>query len=214
MTFCLQEGQNGAFVASDLRSPLPQHPSDQSTGEAEWPWRAREGDVAVLEELDIRFGRRIRDYLRDFLGNEADAADATQEVLLKAFRGLRTYRPKGIALETWLLRIAKNHALDIVKKRSRLILQDPSAIEAQIEQDGLSELLTDDSEWLGDLTLAQSVEALSVRRREVLFLRYAGGLNASEIAIELGMTPAAVRQEHHRALVALRSAMVATAGAD
>jgi RNA polymerase sigma factor (sigma-70 family) len=104
--------------------------------------------------------------------------------------------------------------LDIVKKRSRLILQDPSAIEAQIEQDGLSELLTDDSEWLGDLTLAQSVEALSVRRREVLFLRYAGGLNASEIAIELGMTPAAVRQEHHRALVALRSAMVATAGAD
>src|SRR5437879_2138441 len=90
-------------------SPLAQHPSDQSTGEAEWLCRAREGDAAALEELDTRFGRRIRDYLRAALGNEADAADATQEVLLKAFRGLRTYRRKGIALETWLLRIAKNH---------------------------------------------------------------------------------------------------------
>jgi RNA polymerase sigma-70 factor (ECF subfamily) len=195
-------------------SPLAQHPSDQSTGGAEWLWRAREGDVAVLEELDIRFGCRIRDYLRGVLGNEEDAADATQEVLLKAFRGLRTYRPNGIALETWLLRIAKNHGLDILKKRSRLILQDPSVIEAQIEQEGLSELLTDDSEWLRDLSLAELVGELSVRRREVLFLRYAWGLNAGEIAIELGMTPAAVRQEHHRALVTLRSAMVATTGAD
>ena len=69
------------------------------------------GSAAAFEALIRHFHAPIFRLLCQMLGNSADAADTTQEVFLKAFRGIRGFR-RGSSLKTWLYRIAIREALN------------------------------------------------------------------------------------------------------
>src|SRR6266705_6069347 len=76
------------------------------------------GDTTAFDEIMIRYERQIYRVCYRFVENRDDAMDLAQEVFIKAFEHLSTFRRES-SLKTWLYRIAMNHCINHVKKHSQ-----------------------------------------------------------------------------------------------
>src|SRR2546427_13087542 len=76
------------------------------------------GDTTAFDEIMIRYERQIYRVCYRFVENRDDAMDLAQEVFIKAFEHLATFRRES-SLKTWLYRIAMNHCINHVKKHSQ-----------------------------------------------------------------------------------------------
>lgn len=76
------------------------------------------GDKEQYRLLVIHFQRQIHIYCYHMLGDETDAEDAVQEILINAYRGLENYRPT-ISFSSWLYKIAHHQCINIIKQRQR-----------------------------------------------------------------------------------------------
>ena len=76
------------------------------------------GDMTAFDELMLRYERQIYRVCYRFVDNRDDARDLAQEVFIKAFEHLPTFRRQS-SLKTWLYRIAMNHCINHVKKNSK-----------------------------------------------------------------------------------------------
>src|SRR5437016_4776086 len=76
------------------------------------------GDTAAFDEIMIRYERQIYRVCYRFVDNRDDAMDLAQEVFIKAFEHLASFRRES-SLKTWLYRIAMNHCINHVKKNAR-----------------------------------------------------------------------------------------------
>src|SRR5689334_11123806 len=102
----LTEGAERWSVVSDLARVLAL-PLD----EAEIMTELRSGSEAAFDWLVTYYHGPVYAVIFGILRNPSDAADVTQEVFLKAFRGIRTFR-HGSSLKTWLYRIAVRESLN------------------------------------------------------------------------------------------------------
>jgi RNA polymerase sigma-70 factor, ECF subfamily len=138
-------------------------------------------------------------------GNDADAQDLVQEVLLRVRRGLATYRPGS--LEAWLSRITTNAFLDETRRRKRRpsepLPDDPDRVLVGGE---------DPATVLARSTLPDDVQdalrALPDEYRAAVVLCDVVGLPYGEIADQLGVPVGTVRSRIHRGRAALRTALV------
>jgi RNA polymerase sigma-70 factor (ECF subfamily) len=80
---------------------------------------AQGGDVAAFNTLVLVYQRQIFNVCYRTLGNREDASDATQDALLSAYRGLKTFQGAASGLRGWLLRIAVNTCYDQLRRRQR-----------------------------------------------------------------------------------------------
>jgi RNA polymerase sigma-70 factor (ECF subfamily) len=80
---------------------------------------AQQGDVAAFNTLVVLYQRQLFNVCYRTLGNAEDAADATQDALLSAFRGLKNFNGPAAGLRGWLLRIAINACYDHLRRRQR-----------------------------------------------------------------------------------------------
>jgi RNA polymerase sigma-70 factor (ECF subfamily) len=80
------------------------------------------GDTAAFDEIMIRYERQIYRVCYRFVENRDDALDLAQDVFIKAFEHLPTFRRES-TLKTWLYRIAINHCLNHVKKHSQQFVE-------------------------------------------------------------------------------------------
>ena len=80
---------------------------------------AREGDVAAFNRLVVEYQRLLFNVCYRTLGSREDAADATQDALLSAFRALAQFNGPVEGLRAWLLRIAVNVCYDQLRRRQR-----------------------------------------------------------------------------------------------
>src|SRR5262249_3788575 len=76
------------------------------------------GDMTAFDELMVRYERQIYRVCYRFVDNREDAMDLAQEVFVKAFEHLPSFRRES-SLKTWLYRIAMNHCINPVKKTAR-----------------------------------------------------------------------------------------------
>jgi RNA polymerase sigma factor (sigma-70 family) len=137
-------------------------------------------------------------------GNDADAQDLVQEVLLRVRRGLATYRPGS--LEAWLSRITTNAFLDETRRRKRRptepLPDDPDRVLAGGE---------DAASALAAATLPDEVQealrALPDEYRAAVVLCDVVGLPYGEIADQLGVPVGTVRSRIHRGRALLRSSL-------
>jgi len=132
--------------------------------------------------------RRVLGLCRQLLGSLQPAEDAAQEVFLRAHRALASYDPTR-PFEGWILTIASNYCIDVVRRRRK---------EAQLfgsEGDERIAAEADDSDVLGDL-LAQeraaelkvAIASLPERYRLPLVLAYYRDASYDEVAAALGIT--------------------------
>lgn len=78
---------------------------------------ARQGDVAAFNRLVVQYQTLVYNVSLRTIGNRDDAADATQEAFVSAYRSIGTFR--GGSFKAWLLRIAVNACYDVLRRRQR-----------------------------------------------------------------------------------------------
>ena len=140
-------------------------------------------------------------YLRALTRSEADALDLAADTFERAFASWGRFRDRDGGVQAWLFRIARNAAID-ADRRTRPTVEltgaaahlGREAIEAERRNEARSDVL--------DL-----LDGLPNDQRELLMLRYAGGLTAREIAVVVGRTESAIQKNIERALAALRKAV-------
>src|SRR5215470_8254646 len=106
-----------------------------SDGDADLVERYLTGDMSAFDELMIRYERRIYRVCYRFVENREDAMDLAQEVFIKAFEHLGSFRRES-SLKTWLYRIAMNHCINHVKKNSQdfvEVSEDTGSVRATVQ---------------------------------------------------------------------------------
>src|ERR1700737_1350343 len=102
-----------------MRAVQPDQGALDETGTAKALKAAQGGDVAAFNTLIPVYQRQIFNVCYRTLGNAEDASDATQDALMSAFRGLKTFQGSASGLRGWLLRIAVNTCYDQLRRRQR-----------------------------------------------------------------------------------------------
>ena len=158
----------------------------------------REGDRNAYAELVRAHQAKVLRLCASLLG-ESDAEDAAQEIFLKAYRSLASFR-RDSAFSTWLYRIASNHCHDLFRRRSR---QKTESLDELPE----SLLTSDDPRARAEQAdLAEQIlSTLSPEERLILTLREVQGLNYREIAEVLSCSLDAVKGRLKRARERLMS---------
>jgi RNA polymerase sigma-70 factor (ECF subfamily) len=161
--------------------------------------RARDGDVDALRLLFLLFADNVFGYVLSIVHDEHDAEDLTSEVFARLPRALGLYRPGATPFAAWLLRVARNVALDHLRRQRSV----PSAhVQPAGAPPGLPEL-----ERLAGLRTA--LAALPDDQRQVLVLRLVAGLSPTEVAARLDRSVDAVHALQHRARRRLRTELTA-----
>ncbi len=142
------------------------------------------------EAFDPLFARAYR-VARRILVDSASAEDVAAETMARAYAhwgkiGRQSWR------EGWVVRVASNLALDLVRRRSRMV--DAPMAEDSVEDDDVAVRLA----------LAEALALLPRRQREVVVLRHLAGLSEAEVAEALRVSTGSVKTHLHRGVASLR----------
>ncbi len=148
------------------------------------------------EEVARSYGRRIYNFAYRLTGNRDDAADLTQEVLLRVKRGLPDYQPGSF--EGWLWRITRNAFLDDVRRKQR---RPTSPLPEEVDRLERAASPSPD-EVLASIRLGEDVEEallkLPIEFREAVVLCDIVGLSYEEITRAVAAPVGTVRIRIHR----------------
>jgi RNA polymerase sigma-70 factor, ECF subfamily len=177
--------------------------------------RARAGDAAAFELLvDTRIDRCYR-IAWSILSNDADAADATQDALVSAWRQLPRLRNPA-TFDGWLNRIVANAAL--MARRHRVRLREvsvrpayPNAETSQLDPAQDPRARTPMDEFVDNDAIARAFDRLRPQDRMILVLHHVEERPVAEIARSLGIPVGTAKWRLHAARTALEKAMEAEA---
>ena len=160
--------------------------------------------IPTWEEVARTYGRFLYTVAYRLTGNDTDAQDLVQDVLLRVRRGLETYRPGS--LEGWLSRITTNAFLDDIRRRRRRPLDalpdDPDrAVPPAVGADETSA-----AESISDEVQA-ALTRLPDEYRAAVVLCDVVGLSYEEIGEALGIPVGTVRSRIHRGRRQLREGL-------
>ncbi len=193
----------------DLRPTLG---SLQADPDAELVARVQSGDVDAFEDLMNRSSRRVFRTLVGILGNPEEARDAMQDTFLKAFQHLSEFQGRS-KFSTWLVSIASNTGLQLLRERKQLRSLDDEGFESD-EGFRVREVRA----WVDDPEQAYSkaetrslvertVMRLPAKYRVVLMLRDLEQLSIDESASALGLGVAALKARLLRGRLMVREAL-------
>jgi len=156
-------------------------------------------DVALLNRLVERYQARLVRYLVHLLGRREHVEDLVQETWLRVLERGRQYDSR-LRFEPWLFAIARNLALDLVRRKPVPALDapdgpaspDPSPFEATAKTEEAARL-------------ARSLAALEPLTREALLLRFQEEMSLLEIACIVEAPVSTVSSRIYRGLAALRT---------
>jgi RNA polymerase sigma-70 factor (ECF subfamily) len=166
--------------------------------------QAQQGDKDAFAELYEAYFDKIYRYVVLKISNKAEAEDMTQQVFLKAYQSVGSFKWKGVPFSAWLFRIAHNQVVDFVRKQSKR--PTVQLKEAMVSSDD-NPLRTVERRFdIERLRLA--TRQLTAAQQEVISLRFAGGLAIAEVARTMGKSEGAVKALQHSAVAALRRVLL------
>ncbi len=170
--------------------------------DAELVRRARQGDTTAYEELVRRHQAVAQRAAWLVTGSREEAADATQDGLVKAWRALARFREEA-EFRPWLVRIVVNTARNRRRAAWRFeAMRARAAGEPRTEATGSAEAIALGRDEVDELIAA--VRRLPERHRIVVGCRYLLDLSEAETAVVLGVPVGTVKSRLSRALHRLR----------
>jgi RNA polymerase sigma-70 factor (ECF subfamily) len=184
--------------------------SDVESGEGALIARCAAGDEAACTEIVASHQRMVYGLALNLLGDRDEALDLSQEVFLRVFRTLSSFRGRS-ALRTWIYRIAVNQARNRRRWWSRRHRRDEVSLDAHLlrfgdvasKQDILPDRLLASKEDAAKIW--QALARLPFDQRTALILREVDGLRYEEIAFTLNVAVGTVKSRLTRARQALRA---------
>jgi RNA polymerase sigma-70 factor (ECF subfamily) len=188
--------------------------SDVDSGEAALIERCAGGDEQACAELVATHQRMVFTLALHLLGNRDEALDLSQEVFLRVFRTLASFRGQS-ALRTWIYRIVVNQARNRQRWWRRRHLSEQVSLDEHIRLFG--DTMESKADVLPDRLLAsketasriwEALDRLPFDQRTALILREVDGLRYEEIAFSLGVAVGTVKSRLTRARQALRAELL------
>ena len=149
---------------------------------------------------------------------EAEADDIVMDTYLKAWAALPKFGGRS-ALGTWLCRIARNQAMDLIRKRQRRSQREVQGEQAEYlrerevdprQPDAAEQVVRSET----NTTVRQAIDSIPDPHRSTLLMRFADDLSYAEIAAAMGVSIGTVMSRLHNAKRKLRVALDELTAAD
>ena len=173
--------------------------------------RLRRGDPAAFEALLERYQNRVYRYLLRMVREPATAEDLFQQTWLRVVEKIRSYNPQR-SFEAWLFSVARNLAIDHLRKYKPESLDEPTATgETRAEKVAADGPTAQEAVIVRERSsrLAETLGELPVIYREVLSLRFEEEMKLEEIAEVLGTPLSTVKTRLRRSLEQMRERLKA-----
>lgn len=166
-------------------------------------------DEAALAELYDRYDRLIMSVALAVVGDRATAEEVTLDIFLRAWQHAGTYDPNLSKVPTWLTRMARNRAIDRLRRES----SRPAFNSAVYDDTVSTPLYSGDTETAVDLAMEKqrvraAVASLPAEQRQVLFMAYFQGYTHSEIAGLLEQSLGTVKGRIRGGMARLREMLI------
>lgn len=168
--------------------------------------RLGSGEAAAFKELVERYKKKVYFLAWDMVRNQSDAEDISQEVFLKVFRSLKTFR-KGSTLGSWLYRITYNVCIDHLRKKA---ITPESMKEAELEEVVRKNSILPRAQNLDprhsaekallQRRIEQALQKVSTQEKAVFLLRHYNNLVIKDIAETLNLSIGSVKSYLSRAV--------------
>ena len=171
------------------------------TSDPELLRRMRRGDESALEALYLRYGGLIFTLAMRIVGDPELAREVLQDTFLRSWDGGATYDPLRGRVAWWLMGIARNRAIDVLRSRSH---------QARLREHGTEPFPGLAGEPGPDDVVAvrravmDALARLPAAQREAIELAYYRGLTQTEIARQLGQPLGTIKSRTREAMERLR----------
>jgi RNA polymerase sigma-70 factor (ECF subfamily) len=171
----------------------------------------KKGDDIAFQELMSRYLKHIFNFARQYVRNNEDAEDVTQDTFFKAWKYIQRFKT-GNRFKPWIFAIARNNALDHLKKKRAKAFSDMDDTENDI---AFADTIVDDEPLAPEIfaraaisdELTASMESLHPDHRAVLIMHYHEGMTFDEIAEIMDKPMNTVKSWHRRSLQKVRDSL-------
>ena len=165
------------------------------------PLAASSPAAESFEALYRRTFPRVYAYVASLLRDRAAAEDVTAQAFERAYRRRRSFRPSRGSADAWLFGIARNAALDELRRRKRR-----ARLEADPEDLATAGIPEQAERALDRETVRAALATLEPRERDLVALKFSAGLTNEEIGRVLGLSESNAGTRLHRTIEKLRKA--------
>lgn len=159
------------------------------------------GATDSFQELYERTFPRVYRYVASLVRDRAAAEDVTAQAYERAYRRRRTFRAARGTPDAWMFGIARNAALDELRRQKRR-----ASLELDPEDGSLASPEDEADLAIRRETVRVALATLSGHERDLVALKFAGGLSNGEIARVLRVSESNVGTRLHRTIRKLREA--------
>jgi RNA polymerase sigma-70 factor (ECF subfamily) len=156
-----------------------------------------------MAELYVLHAPAVHAHVLRVVKDPDDADDVTQQVFFKLLTALDRYQPGQAPFIVWVLRIARNAAIDHVRRAGAVAVEDVEDARGR-DEGGAGEVRS---------ALRAALALLPQGQRDVLLLTHLVGLSPAEIAAVLGCSVRAVHGLHYRGRAAVQATLTALGSA-
>jgi RNA polymerase sigma-70 factor, ECF subfamily len=144
-------------------------------------WIDTEDKDVMIDEMMNRYGQEVLQLVFSYVNNRSIAEDLTQDIFVKCYKGLHTYRGKS-KLRTWLWRIAINHCKDFLKSwyNKNVVITEDEPLNNTTKKEMVEQTVIQRE---ADDQLISTIMLLPIKYREVIYLYYYEELPIKEIAV-------------------------------
>jgi len=168
------------------------------------------GDQKAFQELVERYKRKIYHLAYDILGDHHEAEDISQEVFIRVFRSIKSFR-RDAKMSSWIYKITVNTSIDSLRKKKRKpeeTMEDLMQANSQDSLMGRSGFL-ENPELSTEASFIQqhihkALQKVSPKERTVFVMRYYNDFQINEIADVLNISSGTVKSLLFRALKKLK----------
>jgi RNA polymerase sigma factor (sigma-70 family) len=165
------------------------------------------GDADAATAFTRRFQARVYGLVLTIVRDEGTAEDVAQETFVRAWKHARTYDPRRGRVSTWLLTIARNLAIDVIRVKSAEPL-DPDLVAGKLQQTGLAGTPADEGSPPDERErVRRAIAELPAEQRRALFLAAYLGRTAQEIGELEGIPLGTAKTRIRTAMLKLRDSL-------
>lgn len=162
--------------------------------------RCLQGDDVAWETIVNLFGRRIYNLSYRYTNHRAEAEDLTQDIMIRVYQNLRSYRSEAGSFQNWILRVARNLIIDRYRQTRK---HPPSGGSQELESMNIRDDKAPSPQRAVERVeasrfLQDGLQALSPELKEAIILRDLEGLAYQEIADLLSVPEGTVKSRINR----------------
>lgn len=172
--------------------------------------RCLQGDDAAWETVVKSYGRRLFNLSYRYMNSKEEAEDLTQEILIRVYQNLKSYRPEAGSFQNWVLRVARNLIIDRYRQLCRFSnmggteeLETMNLADERMQTPQRAAEQKEASQFLQD-----GLQSLSPELKEAIILRDLEGMAYQEIAGLIKVPEGTVKSRINRGRIELARLLI------